>query len=72
MFCRELGDERLLIAVNMGAVPIAVSFPAEKLLGCVLLSSFADRDDEEVRDRIDLRGNEGLLVKIDQRGDIRN
>jgi alpha-glucosidase len=71
LFCRELGDERILIALNLGAVPIAVSFPDEKLGGRVLLSSFADRDEEEVRDRIDLRGNEGLLVKM-IRGDNRN
>jgi alpha-glucosidase len=72
LFYRELGDERILIALNMGAVPIGASFPGEKLPGRVLLSSFADRDEEEVRDRIDLRGNEGLLVKIDRRRDIRN
>jgi len=72
LFCRQLRDERILIALNMGAVPIAVSFPDKKLPGRVLLSSFADRDEEEVTGRIDLRGNEGILVKIDQRRDIRN
>jgi alpha-glucosidase len=55
----------VLIALNMGPEPIAVAFPDERLSGCVLLSSFADREGEEVRARVDLRGNEGLLVKVD-------
>ena len=32
LFCRELRDERVLIALNMGPEPIAVSFSDEKLL----------------------------------------
>jgi alpha-glucosidase len=64
LFCRELGDERMLIALNMGPEPIAVCLPA-KLSGHVLLSSLADRDGENVRSSFDLRGNEGLLMKMD-------
>jgi alpha-glucosidase len=66
LFCRELGDERVLIALNMGRGPLAVSFPDERLSGRVLLSSFADREREQVRAGIHLRGNEGLLVMVDQ------
>ena len=62
LYCRELRDERLLIALNMGPEPIAVSVPHAGLSGRVLLSSFADREGEEVKATIDLRGNEGLLV----------
>jgi alpha-glucosidase len=58
-------DERLLIAVNMGPEPIAVSFPDAKLSGRVVLSSFLDREGEEMLASINLRGNEGLLVKVD-------
>jgi alpha-glucosidase len=64
LFCRELGDERLLVALNMGPEPIAVSFLGERLSGRVLLSTFADREREEVRASIDLRGNEGVLVIV--------
>ena len=32
LFCRELREERLLIALNMGPEPIAVSFPDEKIV----------------------------------------
>jgi alpha-glucosidase len=66
LFCRELRDERVLIALNMGRGPLVVSFPDERLSGRVLLSSFADREREQVRASIHLRGNEGLLVMVDQ------
>jgi alpha-glucosidase len=69
LFCRELREERLLIALNMGPEPIAV-IPDERLSGRVLLSSFLDREGEEVLASIDLRGNEGLLAKVDV-GDAR-
>jgi alpha-glucosidase len=65
VFFRELRDERVLIALNMGPEHIVVSFPDEKLSGHVLLSTFADREGKVVRASIDLRGNEGLLVKVD-------
>ena len=62
LFCRELRDERVLIALNLGAAPIAFSVPDETSRGRVLISSFADREGEEVRVRVHLRANEGLLV----------
>jgi alpha-glucosidase len=63
LFYRELRDERVLIALNLGPEPITVSFPDERFSGRVLLSSLADREGEEIRASIDLRGNEGLVVK---------
>ena len=65
LFCRELRDEQIIIALNMGTGPIAVSFADESLSGRVLVSSFADREGEEVRASLDLRGNEGLLLKVE-------
>ena len=65
LFCRELREERIVIALNMGAQPIAVSFTDQRLSGRVILSSFADREGEEVRTDLALRGNEGLLVMVD-------
>ena len=65
LFYRELREERVLIALNMGPEPIAVSFPEERVSGHVLLSAFAEREGEEVSARLDLRGNEGLLMKLD-------
>jgi hypothetical protein len=49
----------------MGPEPVAVSFDKERMSGRVLVSSFADRDGEEVRSSLDLRGNEGMVVSVD-------
>jgi alpha-glucosidase len=65
LFFRELGGDRVMIALNMGSEPVAVSFAEERIFGRVIVSSFADRDGEEVRASIDLRGNEGLVVTVD-------
>ena len=65
LFFRELRGQRLLIALNMGPFPVAGLFSNERLSGHVLLSSFGDREGEEVGASIDLRGNEGLLVEVD-------
>ena len=62
LFCRELGRDRVLIALNMGPQPIAVSLPDTS--GHIILSSYLDSEDREVIDNLDLRGNEGLLIKI--------
>ena len=65
LFCRELGRERVVVALNMGPQPLVASFPTEIASGQILLSSFLDREGDEVINSIDLRGNEGLLVKMD-------
>ena len=64
LFFREWRDDRLLIALNMGCQPSAISFAGQRLSGFVLLSTFADREGEAVADTVDLRGNEGLVVTI--------
>lgn len=64
LFCRELRDERMLIALNVGPEPVSGPSLGYELSGHVLLSSFADREGEKVRGNIDLRGNEGLLVMV--------
>jgi hypothetical protein len=46
----------------MGSQPISVSLAVS---GSVLLSSFADREAETIKNAIDLRGNEGLVVRVD-------
>jgi alpha-glucosidase len=65
MFFRELQDERVLVALNMGSESIALSFPYERLSGRILVSAFADRDGNVVSTGIELRGNEGLLIMLD-------
>ena len=64
LFIRELRDARVLIALNMGAQRIVVTLAEEGFSGRVLLSSFGDREKEELAGRIQLRGNEGLIVRV--------
>lgn len=52
LFCRELGNERMLIALNIGAEPLAVTFNENEISEQVILSSFADREGEELRYRL--------------------
>jgi len=64
LYVRVSGPERLLIALNLGAEPTAVTFPSNTLSGRLLVSSFGDRHDEPVLGTINLRGNEGAVVEL--------
>ncbi|MBW0002455.1 MAG: DUF3459 domain-containing protein [Hyphomicrobiales bacterium] len=68
LFVRGLPEDRVLIALNMGDKPVPVTFAKEDLPGWVLLSSFGDRDNQELTGHVDLRGNEGLIVKLSSSG----
>lgn len=66
LFVRELGDERILVALNLGPDATAIDFAAADLHGRVLASTSADRDGERVDGSIDLRGDEGLVIALAQ------
>ena len=63
-FVREAGDERILVALNMGSEPSALEFPESTADGRLLLSTFLDRADERVTDTIALRKNEGVVIEL--------
>jgi len=63
-FLREQEGARCLVALNFSAGPTSVVLPAE-YRGTVLLSVVGDRGGESVRDRIDLAGNDGVIVQVD-------
>jgi alpha-glucosidase len=52
----------LVIALNLGAEPAAVTSAAIDFGGTVLLSTFLDRQAETVTGLLHLRGNEGVIV----------
>jgi len=62
LFLREWDDTQILVALNLGGEPVAVTFPSRSLAGRLLLSSFADRSGEAVRDGLELRPNEGAVI----------
>jgi len=64
LYLREHAGAHVLVALNLGADPLAARF-ADPLCGRVLVSAFADRDGEVISGDIDLRGNEGLVIALD-------
>jgi alpha-glucosidase len=64
LFARELGSERLLVALNLGAEPVVVSFASGRLAGRLLLSTAGERAGEPLAGSLDLRGDEGAVVEL--------
>lgn len=63
LFAREHQEARVLVALNLGPDPASVSFP-QPVQGHVLVSCFADRDDEAIDGEIELRPHEGLVITL--------
>jgi alpha-glucosidase len=64
LFVREHDDEKLLIALNMGQEPMSLRFANGLLQGEILLSSFCDRDTELIAGNLNLRLDEGTIIKL--------
>jgi alpha-glucosidase len=61
-YVRQAGSERIMVALNFGCESLTTALPREAACGRVLVSSFGDREMEPVKDRIDLRADEGLVI----------
>ena len=70
LFGRRSAEERVLVTLNLGDEPPTVSFPGRGVDGTVLISSLGDRDGERVTGSIDLRPNEGFVIRLDPGSDI--
>jgi alpha-glucosidase len=65
MYLREHpSSSSFLIALNLGDQPAAALVREIPLLGEVALSTFCDRDGEPIDGDIDLRPNEGVVIKL--------
>ena len=65
-YLREHRSERFLVVLNLGSEPQAL--PLTTLgEGKIVLSTYIDRDSEKVQDRIALRGDEGVVVRLTAR-----
>lgn len=60
-YLREHEGSRFLIALNLGAEPASLAFDGA---GEVVLSTHVDRKDDAIRARVDLRGDEGVVVRL--------
>ncbi|MGW1426129.1 alpha-amylase family glycosyl hydrolase [Bradyrhizobium manausense] len=62
VYRREAAGRSLVIVLNLGPEPIAVTTSALRFGSEILLSTFLDREGERLEGVLDLRGNEGVVV----------
>jgi alpha-glucosidase len=61
---RKDGDRRFLVVLNLGSAPASYAPPVLDLDGEVVLSTHLDRDGERVRRGLELRADEGIVVRV--------
>jgi alpha-glucosidase len=61
---RKDGDRRFLVVLNLGPEPACYVPPVLDLAGEVALSTHLDREGELVRRAVELRGDEGVVVRL--------
>ncbi|GLR83978.1 alpha-amylase family glycosyl hydrolase [Bradyrhizobium iriomotense] len=62
VYRRQAGDDALVVVLNLGPDPVAVTTSAIRFGSEILLSTFLDREGEELEGVLDLRGNEGVVI----------
>ena len=62
IYRREAEGRAVIVALNLGPDPIAVTTSAIRFGSEILLSTFLDREGERLEGVLDLRGNEGVVV----------
>jgi alpha-glucosidase len=63
-YIRQVGQNRILVALNLGSSPCGLPLAGLGLHGRVLLSTHLDREAELTSAVLALRANEGLIVSI--------
>ena len=62
LYQRESDGAAVLVALNLGAEPGSIASDSIGTGQEILLSTFLDRNGESIRDTLDLRGNEGVIL----------
>jgi alpha-glucosidase len=62
VYRREAEGRAVIVVLNLGPEPIAVTTSALKFDSEILLSTFLDREGEKLEGVLDLRGNEGVII----------
>jgi alpha-glucosidase len=62
LYRREYDGAAIVIALNLGAPPVAIACERIGLDGAILLSTHLDRQGERIRGTLDLRDNEGVII----------
>jgi alpha-glucosidase len=62
LYRREGQDSVIVVALNLGPEPASIASDSIGFGRQILLSSFLDRQGEEIHGALDLRGNEGVIL----------
>ncbi len=62
LYRREGADAAIVIALNLGTEPVSLASSSIGFWREILLSTFLDREGEEIQGALDLRGNEGVIL----------
>ena len=62
LYRRHGEGEAVVVALNLGAEPVSVASSSIGFGGEILLSTFLDREGEQLQGTLDLRGNEGVII----------
>ena len=62
LYRRESEGDAVVVALNLGAEPVSVASNSIGFGREILLSTFLDRQGEQVEGTLDLRGNEGVIL----------
>jgi alpha-glucosidase len=62
-YVRETRDSRAVVALNFGSHPVTMRSMGDLATGQVAVSCFGDRDGDRVEGPLELRPNEGLVVR---------
>jgi alpha-glucosidase len=62
LYRRDGEGGAVFVALNFGANPVSVASNSIGFEGEILLSTFLDRQGEQVQGTLDLRGNEGIVL----------
>jgi alpha-glucosidase len=62
LYRRDGDGGAVMVALNLGAEPVSVASSSIGFGRTILLSTFLDRQGEEVQGTLDLRGNEGVVL----------
>jgi alpha-glucosidase len=63
LYKRQDDEGSLLIALNLGNAPVSVRSDTIGLGGEILLSTLMDREGEAIGEALELRGNEGVIIR---------
>lgn len=64
-YVREAEGRRFLVALNFGHAPGALELEPGDARGRVVVGTYPDREKQEIAGRVELRGDEGMVVELE-------